>query len=165
MLLGGILCIYISSVIPFPVFPLELPYTLPPSPVSLRVLPLSPTYQLPSHRPGISLHWGIKPSQVQGPLLLIDARQCHSLLHMPLEPWVLFGWWFSPWELRVGGWAFWLVDIVVLPMGLQTLSAASVLTLSPHINLFETPVKSKLNNVGFYTMLLKGGCVHSRISG
>jgi hypothetical protein len=84
---------------------------------------------------------------------------------MPLEPWVLFGWWFSPWELRVGGWAFWLVDIVVLPMGLQTLSAASVLTLSPHINLFETPVKSKLNNVGFYTMLLKGGCVHSRISG
>ena len=39
---------------------------------------------------------------------------------MQLEPWVplcvLFGWWFSLWEL----WGFWFVDIVVLPMGLQT---------------------------------------------
>ena len=39
-------------------------------------------------------------------------------------PCVLFGWWFSPWEL----WKVWLVDIVVLPMGLQTPSASSVLT-------------------------------------
>ena len=35
--------------------------------------------------------------------LLIDARQGHPLLHMLLEPWVascvLFGWWFSLWEL------------------------------------------------------------------
>jgi len=52
---------------------------------------------------------------------------------MQLEPWVppcvLFGWWFSPWEL----WGFWLVDIVVLPMGLQTFSS-----FSP----FSTPVGS-----------------------
>jgi hypothetical protein len=61
--------------------------------------------------------------------LPIDARQGHPLLHMQLEPWVpscvLFGWWFSPWELC---WV-WLVD-VVLPMELQTPSAPSVLPLT-----------------------------------
>ena len=50
-------------------------------------------------------------------------------------PCVLFGW-FTPWEL----WGVWLVDIVVLPMGLKTPSAPysscpnfplGVLTLSP----------------------------------
>jgi hypothetical protein len=50
---------------------------------------------------------------------------------MQLEPWIvpciLSGWWFSPWEL----WGVWLVDIVVLPMGLQTSSAPSVLPLTP----------------------------------
>jgi hypothetical protein len=50
---------------------------------------------------------------------------------MQLEPWVppcvLFGWWFSPWEL----WGVWLIDIFVLPVGLQTPSAPSVLSLSP----------------------------------
>jgi hypothetical protein len=49
---------------------------------------------------------------------------------MQLEPWVppcvLLGWWFSIWEL----WGFWLVDIVVLPMGLETPSAPSVLSLT-----------------------------------
>jgi hypothetical protein len=40
---------------------------------------------------------------------------------------ILFGWWFSPWEL----WKVWLVDIVVLPMRLQTPSAPSVLALIP----------------------------------
>jgi hypothetical protein len=38
--------------------------------------------------------------------LPIGDQQGHSLLHMQLEPWVppyvLFGWWFSPWELCVG---------------------------------------------------------------
>jgi hypothetical protein len=42
---------------------------------------------------------------------------------MQLEPWVPpcvhFHWWFSPWELWGGG-GVWLVDIVVLPMGLKT---------------------------------------------
>jgi hypothetical protein len=41
---------------------------------------------------------------------------------MQLEPWVspymLFGWWFSPWELL----SYWLVHIVVPPVGLQTSS-------------------------------------------
>ena len=47
------------------------------------------------------------------------------MLHMQLEPWthpcVVFGWWFSPWELQGNQ----LVDIV-LPMGLQSPSAPSV---------------------------------------
>jgi hypothetical protein len=53
---------------------------------------------------------------------------------MQLEPWlppcVLSGWWFIPWELWGWGW-YWLVDIVVLPIGLQTPSAPSVLYLTP----------------------------------
>jgi hypothetical protein len=41
-------------------------------------------------------------------------------------PCVLFGWWFSSWEL----WRVWLVDIVVLPMRLQTPSASIFLALT-----------------------------------
>ena len=59
----------------------------------------------------------------------IDDWLGHPLLHMQLEPWVqtcvLFGWWFSPWEL--GG--CWLVHIVP-PMRLQTHSARLVLSLA-----------------------------------
>jgi hypothetical protein len=46
---------------------------------------------------------------------------------MWLEPCVLFGWWFNPWAL--GG--YWLVHIVVPPMGLQTSSAYWVFSLAP----------------------------------
>jgi hypothetical protein len=60
---------------------------------------------------------------------LIDDQLGHPLLHMQLGvlPCVLFGWWFSPWEL----WGYWLVRIVVSPMGLQTPSAPWVLSLAP----------------------------------
>jgi len=55
---------------------------------------------------------------------------CHSLVHIQLEPWVppcvLFGLWFSPCEL----WVVQLVDIVVLPIELQSPSAPSVLSLA-----------------------------------
>jgi hypothetical protein len=64
---------------------------------------------------------------------LIDDGLGHPLLHMQLEPWVppcvLFGWWFSPKEL----WRYWLVHIVVPPMGLQTPSAPWVLSLAPSL--------------------------------
>ena len=40
---------------------------------------------------------------------------------------VLLGWWCSLWKL----WGVWLVDIVVLPMRLQTPSTPSVLSLTP----------------------------------
>jgi hypothetical protein len=46
---------------------------------------------------------------------------------MQLEQCVLLGWWLSPWEL----WGIWLVDIVVIPMGLQTPPALLVLSLTP----------------------------------
>ena len=49
------------------------------------------------------------------------------IMALQITPCVLFGWWFSSWELLAG---IWLVDIVVLPMELQTLSAPSVLTLT-----------------------------------
>ena len=42
---------------------------------------------------------------------------------------MFFDWWFSPWEL----WGFWLVHIVVPPMGLQPSSAPSVLSLTPSL--------------------------------
>jgi hypothetical protein len=62
----------------------------------------------------------------------IDAWQGHPLLHLQLKPWdppcVPFGWLFSPWKLGVR-----LVDIVVLPLGLQTPSAPSVLPPIPSI--------------------------------
>jgi hypothetical protein len=54
-----------------------------------------------------------------------DAWQDHPLLHIQLEPCVLLCWWLSPRKF----WGFWLVDIVVLPMGLQIHSNPSVLPL------------------------------------
>jgi len=57
----------------------------------------------------------------------IGTQQGHPLLHMQLEPWVspsIFGWWFSPWELWLGG---------ILLMGLQAPSAPSILSLTPPI--------------------------------
>ena len=91
---------------PFLVSPLHLPYPIPLSLPSMRVLP-----SLPPSWPGIPLHWGIHWA-FTGPRASppIDAWQGHPLLHMQLEPWippfVLFGWWFSPWEVWgcVVGW-------------------------------------------------------------
>ena len=80
-----ILCIYISNVIPFPSFPSGTP-----SPYFYECAP-SPTHSFPPRCPGILLHWGIKPSQDQGPLLLLmphNAILCnicswsHELLHV-----------------------------------------------------------------------------------
>jgi hypothetical protein len=63
----------------------------------------------------------------------IDDWLGHPLLHMQLEPQVppcvLFGWWFSPKELL----RYWLVHIVVPPMGLQPPSASWVLSLAPSL--------------------------------
>jgi len=46
-----------------------------------------------------------------------------------VSPCVLFGWWFSFWEL----WKFWSVDIVVIPLVLQNPSATSGLSLTPQL--------------------------------
>jgi hypothetical protein len=117
---------------PFPVSHLEPPSPLSPPPVIMRMVPLPPTH---SHL--TTLAFPNSPTlgncAFTGPRCSppIDARQCHPLLHMQLEPWVppcvLFGWSFSPWDL----WGFWLVDIIVLPIGLQTPSVPSFLSLIP----------------------------------
>jgi hypothetical protein len=65
----------------------------------------------------------------------IGVQLGYHLLHMQLEQWVPpcvhFGWWFSPWEL----WGYWLVHIVVPPMGMQTPSALWVLSLAPWLGI------------------------------
>jgi hypothetical protein len=83
--------------------------------------PLTPNL-LPWHSP-IMGNWAFTGSRASP---LIEARQCHPLLHMQLEPWVpwvppsvFFGWCFSLWMLSGVGGLIWLVDIDVLPTGLQ----------------------------------------------
>jgi hypothetical protein len=68
-ILLNILFIYISNIIPLLCFPSTDSVSLPSPSASMRVLPHPPTHPLPPHCPGISLHWGIQPSQDQGPLL------------------------------------------------------------------------------------------------
>jgi hypothetical protein len=53
---------YISNFIPFPGFPSK-------NPLSTSSSTYLPTHPLLLPGPGIPLHWGIKPSQDQGPLL------------------------------------------------------------------------------------------------
>ena len=111
-----ILYVYISNVVPIPVFLLPMP---------LRVC--SPTRPLQLHHPSIPLCWGIEPSQEQGPFLPLmphKAVLCYIFgWSHRVPPGVFFGWWLNPWEL----WGVRLVDIVVLPMGLQITSSPSLL--------------------------------------
>ena len=118
--------IYISNVIPFPGIPLGATYPIPSPAASMRVFPHPPTStSVPWHSFTLG-HPAFTGPRASPP---IDARQGHPLLHMQLEPWVppwvLFGWWFSPWELWQGCVCVcvcvWLVDIVVLPVGFQLL--------------------------------------------
>ena len=111
--------LFIFHVIPFPGFHLWKP----PIPSSLPVLlyRCSHTHRLLPPHLDIPLHWGMEPSQDQGPLLSLMPDKAIHLLRRQMEPWilpcVLFGWWFSPGKL----WGVWLVDIVVLPMGCKPL--------------------------------------------
>jgi hypothetical protein len=68
LLLLDIFFIYISNVIHFSGFHTENPLSAP-SP------PDSPTHSLPLPGPGIPLHWGIKPSQDQVPLLPLKINK------------------------------------------------------------------------------------------
>ena len=130
-LLLAILFIYISNVNPLPGFKC-IPFPRFPSPLPLLLWGCSPTHpptptSLPWYSPTLR-HQAFTGPRASPPTYV---QKGHPLLHMWLEPWVppcvLLGWWFSPWEL-LGG--FWFVDIV-LPMGLQTPSAPSVLSLTP----------------------------------
>ena len=61
--------IYISSVIPFPGFPSANPHPPFSSACFYECSPQPTPHTLPPPHPGIPLHWVIKPSQDQGPLL------------------------------------------------------------------------------------------------
>ena len=76
---GGLLdifFIYISNVIPFPTLP--NPYPIPHSPASMRVFTHPPAHPLLPPRPGIPLHWGMLPSQDQGPPLPLMSDKTSS---------------------------------------------------------------------------------------
>jgi hypothetical protein len=67
--------IYISNFSPFLISPLKPSYPIPPFPCLL-------THPLPLPWPGIPLHWGIKPSLSQGPLLSLMSHKailCYSV--------------------------------------------------------------------------------------
>lgn len=119
--------IYISNVIPFPGFPPSWKHPIPSS-LPLLLWGYSFTHPLtPTSLPLIPLHWGIYRAFVRPRTTPpIDAWQGHPLLQMQLEPCVHLCWWLSLWEF----WGVWLVDIVVLPMGLQTSSTPLVLSLT-----------------------------------
>jgi len=110
-------------------FPLRKPTIPSPHPYFYEVLPTSLliSASLPWHFSTLG-HRAFPGPRASPPIV---AWQGHPLLHKRLEPWVapcvLFGWWFSPWEL----WGVWLGDIVALPMGLQTPSAPPVFSLTP----------------------------------
>jgi hypothetical protein len=111
---------------PFLIFTPQEPLIPPPLLLLWGCAPTHPPTPTspPSHSPTLGRGAFLGP-RASSP---IDAGPGHPLLHIWLEPWVppcvLFGWWFRPWKTR-------LVDIVVLPMGLQTSSAPSVLSLTP----------------------------------
>jgi hypothetical protein len=152
--------IYISNFIPFPHFlsARPLPSHLP-SPCSL-------THPLPLPCPGILLHWGIEPSQGQGPFL--SSHWCPTrpssatyVVEVLSPPCVLFGCWFSPWEL----WGYWLGHIVVLLMGLQTPSAPWVLSLATPLGTLcsvQWLAYFLLNYVYIYVLIETCECRHPR---
>jgi hypothetical protein len=84
-----------------------------------------PTHPLPPHCLSIPLHWGIKPTQDQGPplpLMSDKAILCYICIwsHGPFHVYSLVGGLVS---------GTWLVDIV-LRMGLQSPSVPSILPLA-----------------------------------
>ena len=105
--------------------------SFPPTLCSKRVLPHPPTHfcLTPLALPFFG-EWSLHRTKH------LPSHWCHirwssdTYLAEPLNcPCILFVWWFSLWEL----WGVWLVDIVVLPMGLQTPSSPSVLPLTPSL--------------------------------
>ena len=123
----GYLSIYISNVITFSSFHSGFPLSRIASPASMRMFHLPPTHSsLPWHSPTLGQRAFTGPTTSPP----IDARQDHSLLHTWLDPWiptwVLFDWWFNTWELW-GGLVGWYC---CYPMGLQTPSVSSVLSLT-----------------------------------
>jgi hypothetical protein len=123
--------IYISIIIPFPDFLPEIPipsifFTPPP-----LLWGCSSTYPpIPASPPGIPLHWDIKPSQDQGPLLPLmpyKAILCYICIqnHGSFHVYSLIGG-PVPWSSRGSG----PLTLLLPPRGLQTSSAPSVPSLT-----------------------------------
>jgi hypothetical protein len=137
--LSDILFIYISNAIPFLSSLPPSPPIPPPFPASMRVLPYPPIH---SHLTALEfLYTGtsIEPSQDQGPLLPLMTNKailCYicDWSHGSLHVYSLVGCLVSG---HSGG--FWLVDVVVVPMGLQTPSDPSVLSPTPLGTLCSVP--------------------------
>ena len=114
---------YISNVMPFPSFPSGYPLFFPS-------YPYFSTHPLPISSPGIHYTGAQNLHRTKG---LSSHWLDYPLLHIQLEPWippcVFFGWGFSPRNF----WGYWLVHIVVRPMGLQTPSAPCILSLAPSL--------------------------------
>jgi hypothetical protein len=107
-------------------FPLHKPHIPSPFPFLYEGVP-PPAHPLLPQCSSIPLPW--EPPQNQGaplPVMPDKAILCYICSWSQWVPTsILSDWWFSPWEL----WGVWLVDIV-LPLGLQTSSAASVFALA-----------------------------------
>ena len=112
---------------PFQVSASETPYSIPPPPAYMRVLPHPPTYScLPAL---VFLYTGVT-SNLSGPRVSppTNFQQGHPLSHKCPEPCVFFGWCSSHRELQ----KFWpIIDTVAPSTGLQTLSALSVPSPTP----------------------------------
>ena len=119
-LLSDIFYIYISNVIPFPDYPSKNPLSPPPahqptySYFLVLAFPYTGALSLLRTK-GLSSHWCLtRPSSATNAARAMSPTMC-------------FLWWFNPREL----WRYWLVHIVVPPIGLQIPSAPSVLSLAP----------------------------------
>jgi hypothetical protein len=121
--------IYLHFKCPPSQFPLHTPLFPLPSPCLYEGAPHLLTHSCFSTLASIPLPW--QHPQDQGaplPVMPDKAIFCYisSWSHVSRNVLILFGWWFSPWEF----WGILLVDIIVLPMGLQTPSASSVFALT-----------------------------------
>jgi hypothetical protein len=121
-IIGYFVYLHFKCYLPQSQFTLQNCPSQPPTPASTRVIFHPPTHP-PPYGETSSLH------KIQGfphPLMPVKAILFYicSWSHGSLHLYSLVG---GPWE-RLG---VWLVDIVVLPMGLQTPSAPSVLPLPP----------------------------------
>jgi hypothetical protein len=89
----------------YPLF--QFPLQKPPShsPLLLLLWECSPTHPSTHSRLTILafLTLGLQAFTGSRAFPPIDVWQVHPLLHMPLEPCVILGWCFSPWELWWGG--------------------------------------------------------------
>jgi hypothetical protein len=108
----------------FPVSPPQTSYPIPPPSCYYEGAPLPP-HPLPPHRPSIPPHWGIKPSQNQGPPLPLMPDK--AILWYICSMCTL---WLGSLVHRSSGGGVWLVGIVVLTMELKSASASSVLSLT-----------------------------------